>query len=289
MANKFWVGGTGSWSDGTHWATTSGASFPVGGGTIPATGDTVTFDAASGGGTVTCDVVTGLSLSTLTAGAFTGTLDFTGGNPDLTFTRNDGSAAVNLSGTGARKYLLGTGTWTITHTTGTLFDIGTTTNLDVTSATAINITYSATTASERSFNGGSRTFGTFTIGANSSRGGFRIFGNNTFTLISVPAGTALQFPTGTTTITGAGVLGTGSSSSPILLAPATVSTGTTTLSFSSAVTADWVSLVGITTTGAGSFIGTNGLNFGRVTFDSGDSLAVPSGGGSGSGQRVISG
>lgn len=285
MANKFWVGGTGSWSDTTHWATSTGGAGNTG---IPATGDFVTFDAASGGGTVTCDVVSGLSLNTLTAGAFTGTLDFTGGNPNLTFTRSDGSAAVNLSGTGARKYLLGSGTWTLTHTAGPLFELGTTTNLDPTSVTTVNVTYTATTSSERQFSGGGRTFGALTISTNTSHGGFRIFGNNTFSSISLPAGIALQLPSGTTTITSAGVLGTGSSSEPILIAPTTVSTGTSTLSFSGAVTADWVSLVGITTAGVGSFVGTNGLNFGRVTFDSGDSLAVPSGSGGG-GQRVISG
>jgi hypothetical protein len=52
MANRFWVGGTGTWdaADTTHWAATSGGA---GGQSVPGAGDAVTFDGASGGGTVT--------------------------------------------------------------------------------------------------------------------------------------------------------------------------------------------------------------------------------------------
>ena len=52
MASRFWVGGTGTWdaSDTTHWAT---ASNGAGGASVPGSSDAVTFDASSGGGTVT--------------------------------------------------------------------------------------------------------------------------------------------------------------------------------------------------------------------------------------------
>lgn len=54
MANRYWVGGSGNWSDDTnHWATSSGGS--PGGGNKPGTADTAIFDASSGSGTCTVD------------------------------------------------------------------------------------------------------------------------------------------------------------------------------------------------------------------------------------------
>jgi hypothetical protein len=285
MANKFWVGGAGSWSDTAHWATSSNGAGSTG---IPATGDNVTFDALSGGGNVVCDIVSGLSLNSLTAHAFTGTLDFTtaggGTDPNITFTRSDGSAAVNLSGTGARKYLLGSGTFTFTGTSAaTYFDIGTTTNLDPTSVTTCPIVFSANTSSERQFNGGGRTFGTLTIAANTGRGGVRIFSANTFSSITVAAGTSyLMLPASTTTtISGsAGLVLTGSSTNPMVVLSSTVNSGTTTLSLSSGTsTPTWTAFMGVTTTGSGTLTATNSFDLGRNTLDTGDTITAPSGGG----------
>ena len=57
-ANRYWVGGTGSWSDATnHWATSSGGSPGVG--NTPTYIDDVFVDSSSGfsgGGTLTLDV-----------------------------------------------------------------------------------------------------------------------------------------------------------------------------------------------------------------------------------------
>lgn len=153
-ANRFWVGGTGTWdaSSTTNWsASTGGAS----GASAPTTGDNVTFDGSSGGGTVTvASAVSGLSLANFTAGAFTGTIDFAANAPiNMTIT-----GAMTLSGTGTRKFLLGTGTFTFTATaTGTPFDLSTTTSLDGTSNLAANFTYSANTTNARTFQGGGRT------------------------------------------------------------------------------------------------------------------------------------
>lgn len=281
MATKFWVGGTGSWSDTTHWATSSGGAGSTG---IPVTGDSVTFDGSSGGGTVTCDVVSGLSLLSLTAGAFTGTLDFTGTNPDLTFTAN--GTALNLSGTGARKYLLGSGTFTFTGTSASAYvDIGTTTNLDPTSVTTCGLAFTASTSAERQINGGGRTLGALTINANTGRGGFRIFSANTFSSVTVAAGTSyVMFPASTTnTITGsAGLALNGSSSNPILVMANTPNSGTATISLSSGTSAPtWSAFMGITTTGSGTMTATNSFDLGRNTLDTGDTITAPSGGGGG--------
>ena len=50
MAEKFWVGGAGDWSNTAHWASTSGGA---GGKAVPTSIDNVTFDSNSGTGLVT--------------------------------------------------------------------------------------------------------------------------------------------------------------------------------------------------------------------------------------------
>lgn len=52
MANRYWVGGTGTWDTAANWASTSGGS---GGAGIPTASDSVFFDGNSGTGTCTID------------------------------------------------------------------------------------------------------------------------------------------------------------------------------------------------------------------------------------------
>jgi hypothetical protein len=72
MASRFWVGGTGTWdnSDTTHWAASTGGA---GGESVPGSSDTATFDASSGGGTITLNYSP--SVVSITGGAHTGTFD----------------------------------------------------------------------------------------------------------------------------------------------------------------------------------------------------------------------
>lgn len=142
MAARFWVGGTGTWdaSDTTHWAATSGGA---GGQSVPGSGDTVTFDASSGGGTITVGAAYSPNVTSITMGAFTGT--FTVGANNLTL------QTFNCSGTGTRTVNMGSGTWTITGNAGTIFTISTITNLTWNYETAtVNCTYSGSV--------GTRTF-----------------------------------------------------------------------------------------------------------------------------------
>jgi hypothetical protein len=270
MASRFWVGGTGTWdaSDTTHWAASSGGA---GGQSVPGSGDTVTFDGSSGGGTVTLSSALNAStISSLTAGAFTGTIDTTA-VASMTMT------TMNLSGSGARKFLLNGTTFTLTNTGGgSTFDLTTTTNLDGTSNLAANFTFTATTTTPRAFSGGGRTYGTLTISSNTSRGTFSIAGANTFGSLVVAAGTTLFLPQAvTTTISNAFTLA-GSSSLPIQInsdnttniATISVSSGTSTL--------DWGYLQRITAAGGGTFTATNTLDGGRNTSWS---ISAPSGGG----------
>jgi hypothetical protein len=77
MANRYWVGGTGTWdtTTTTNWSATSGGA---GGASVPTSTDAVFFDANSGSGTVSnTDYVECLSL---TCTGFTGTIDCIGSN-----------------------------------------------------------------------------------------------------------------------------------------------------------------------------------------------------------------
>lgn len=120
MAARFWVGGTGTWDNSTttHWSSSSGGS---GGASVPGSSDTVTFDGNSGGGTVTLNYAP--SVTSITGGAFTGTLDTANNNITC-------SGSFSFSGTGTRTLTLGSsavscGTWTMTTTTNLTFNANT--------------------------------------------------------------------------------------------------------------------------------------------------------------------
>lgn len=138
------MGGTGTWdaSDTTHWSATSGGA---GGQSVPIAADTVTLDGSSGGGTIT--VNTDFSVTSVTMGAFTGTLDFSVNNNSPTM------QTFSYTGTGTRTLSMGNGTWSITGNNTTIWSGGTSTNLvfNANGAT-INCTYSGATGT-RTFTG----------------------------------------------------------------------------------------------------------------------------------------
>jgi hypothetical protein len=73
MANRYWVGGSGTWNaaNTANWSTASGGA---GGASVPTTTDAAFFDAASGGGTITLgqDVV----AQRVVGSGFTGNMDW---------------------------------------------------------------------------------------------------------------------------------------------------------------------------------------------------------------------
>jgi hypothetical protein len=77
MANRYWVGGAGTWdgSSSSHWSTSSGGS---GGASIPTAADAVFLDSNSGSGLITVGpTISGsaVSCASLNCTGFTGTLD----------------------------------------------------------------------------------------------------------------------------------------------------------------------------------------------------------------------
>lgn len=167
-ASRFWVGGTGTWDAATtlHWSATSGGSS---GASVPS-GDSVTFDGSSGGGTATI-VATNPSITTFAAGAFTGT--FVGGSNTITCT-----GAFNISGSATRTMTLtnttiSCATWTATTTTGLTF-----------TSTGSSITMTGS----NNFNGGGLTYATVIFSTAPQPG---ILGSNTFTALTY-TGTAAK-------------------------------------------------------------------------------------------------
>jgi hypothetical protein len=83
MANRYWVGGTGTWDNiaGSKWAATSGGA---GGQSVPTSADAVFFDANSGSGTITLGISP--SIDSLTMTGFLGTFDGVGSLYTITLT-----------------------------------------------------------------------------------------------------------------------------------------------------------------------------------------------------------
>lgn len=113
MANRYWVGGTGTWdTTGTHWATTSGG---VAGAPAPTLSDDVFFDSASNATDYTVTKTTATAVKSINIAApATGTLTFS--NTAVLSTYGDVTVAgsgVSLTGTnGAISFVAPSGTAT---------------------------------------------------------------------------------------------------------------------------------------------------------------------------------
>jgi hypothetical protein len=277
MAARFWVGGTGTWDSTatTNWAATSGGAS---GASAPVTADTVTFDGSSGGGTVTVDAtVSGLSLGSITCGAFTGTIDFSAISA-LTIT-----GTFSVTGSGTRTVTLGSATYTLSGVNVNNWDCTTTTNLTLSAASA---TFSIITggAQGQNFVGGGQSYGTLSFGARSQIGKTSISGANTFANLSITPSVVVSFPPSvTTTITNA--INWAGSSSALFYIDNGNSAGAATISLGATPTAvSWGAFKAITFAGAGSgFTATNSFSLGGLT---GASVTGPSSGG---GAKVIGG
>ena len=100
MANRYWVGGTGNWSDTARWSTSSGGS---GGASVPTSSDNAFFDGSSGTGVATVQPGSN-NCAALDCTGYTGTLALNwplsvSGNltfsAGMTFTPGSSSITVN--------------------------------------------------------------------------------------------------------------------------------------------------------------------------------------------------
>lgn len=270
------VGG-GHWNTGntTNWSASTGGA---GGASAPVTGDVVTFDGSSGGGTETVDTaINGLSLVSLVGSAFTGTLDFSVNNPSMTFTSS--GTAINFSGTGAgRIFKLGSGTFTLSG--GGTFDFGTTTSAGTQSlASAIIVLNSTAIAGQQAFNGGGFTYGTVTINGRSSGQGATIAQANTIGTLNL-SGPLVMSMSSAQTITNLNV--SGSASNYVFFPEPTAQNTTVTLTVTTA-TIDRAIIRGVIFATAVP-AATNSIDAGNNNMNGG-SITPPAGGGG----RIIGG
>ena len=155
MADRFWVGGTGTWdaSSTTNWSATTGGA---GGASVPTSADTVTFNASSGT-SFTVTIATGYDpvVGAVSGGAASVTLDIN--NQNLTCT------SFNFSGTSVRLIAFGSsGRITVTGNAAQVFTIQIDTNLTCSGSKNVYFTYSGGT--------GTRTISTCTAGAIATNG-----------------------------------------------------------------------------------------------------------------------
>lgn len=283
MANRFWVGGTGTWnnSNTTSWSTTSSGG---GGASVPGTSDVAIFDGSSGGGTVTVDSPNGAGVVTvqgITMGAFTGTLDFATNDNAVTW-----SGTVSLTGTGSRTLNMGDGTWTCTAgaSATTVWDATTTTNLTF-NKNAANIVFSATPAANRQFIGGGLTYNNLTVTNGTAASGSRLFSFTTAATFNNLTFTNCRYilMQAATTITVSGTLSyDGASTSFGVL---TTNTGVAgTISVANANTLNYLVIGNITKSGAGSITANDSYDMGNNT-----SVTINNPTGGTAGARVIGG
>jgi hypothetical protein len=250
-ASRFWVLGTGGWDTitTTHWATTSGAGS--GGASVPGVSDSATFDGGSGGGTVTLNQTLGITVQSITCGAFTGTLDNSTNNNNVTL-----SSSFNGSGTGTRTINLGNGTWNITSTTG-----ATTWNMNITTGLTWNANSStiqisgATTTALRIFTGGSLAYHDIQL-----TGLISITGTNSFTAFSL-VGAAQVTLTNTQTVTS--LVSNGTVSAPNSINNAGANAVATISIISGTYDLTWTGISGITFSGGATFTAHNSFDLGH--------------------------
>lgn len=198
MANRFWVGGVGTWdsSTTTNWAATSNGA---GGQSVPVAGDAVTFDASSGAVVCTVNHAT-LNIASLTIGAMAGTLDFATNNNNITIT-----GTFSGTGTGVRTLNMGNGTWTFSATSGSssLWDCTTVTNFTL-NANSSTISFTGTAPSvNRSFIGGGRTYNILSLAGTTTGLPVIFTGNNTFATLNLSSPANIVVNNSTQTITNA--------------------------------------------------------------------------------------
>ncbi|WP_456777733.1 hypothetical protein [Bradyrhizobium sp. USDA 3315] len=263
--NGFW-----DTTNANNWVSSSGGTDY--GQTVPSSADNATFDANSGGGTVTVNFGGTISLVGLTMGAFTGTFDNSVNNNNITC--SGATNPFNLSGTGTRTIKLGTATYAITHGGGS-WQMGTTTNLTFQGSSAAIVFTGG--AGGKTFNGGSQTYGALTLGSTPGTGILFINGSNTFGTFAVTAPCFVQLQSAsTTTLTGAVTI-VGSSSSQIGISAEDNNT-TATLALAGGSTFQWCGFRGVIFTGSPTI--TSSFDLGN---NSGATISGPSSGGGSAG------
>jgi len=263
--------------DGASTAMWSASTGGATGASVPGSADTVTFDAATCVGGVTCTITvnTTVAVQSITFGACTASttgciLDFSVNNNNVTLTANGGFSGT---GTGTRNLKMGSGTWTLSGI-ATAWNMATTTNLTFAANSSTISMTGVSAAFFVAFSGGGLSYSIVNFTANN---GVNVLGSNTFATLGITGPNILEFPTsGTTTVTNAFTL-TGTTTKLISFMTNNVITPAHTISVGSGTaTCMWCSFRSMTFSGGATFTASNSFDMGSNT---GITITAPSGGG----------
>jgi len=215
MANRYWVGGTGTWTTTTtNWSATSGGAS---GASAPTSADDVFFDAASGSGTVTLTGALAAKSLTTTGSSFTfsstGTPTIAGSMTLSSTTVWSATGLITFTATGT----ITSNTVTInspitfngaaqTFTLGSALTVATTSTTTLTSGTLDLGNFTLTTGAFSSSNSNTRAIAFGTTGAVTCSGTGTVFTTATLTGFSYTGTSTINISnntaTGTTVNTG---------------------------------------------------------------------------------------
>ncbi len=235
--------------------------------THPVAGDTVTLDASTCVGGVTCTITVNanLSMASLTMGTCTASttgciLDFSANNNNVTLAASGQSNALNISGTGTRNLKMGNGTWTMSSTSGTnMINAGNITNLTFTANSSLIVLNMTNGVSGAAFNGNTLTFNSLTVNANTSKGSLTISAG-TITTLAINGFNRILFAQASLTIGTWTMIGT--SSAPISVFGCCENGSTAATINNSTSTSAWVGMRGVSCGGAGTLTMNNSLDEG---------------------------
>lgn len=280
----FWVGGTGDINDTAHWASASGGTTgtcAAAGGWPNSTADTATFDASSGGGTVTRNV--NWTVGVLTTSAFTGTFGNSGDTATVNFNN------WTDSGSGTRTVNMGASAWTCGTVGVAACTVSRTgaTNLTFNSNTSTLVIAGSLTGAINICNLGAFTYNVVTFNADAvgRRGSNCNTGNTTIGTLNIAAPNNITLNNGITfTVTTLNFTGGTPSLSAFTAIMSSTVGSTLSMPLANAATCDFCIFRGISVATT-SITATNTIDLGQNT---NISITAPTGGGGGGG-RIIGG
>lgn len=224
-----------------------------GGKSLMQSGTVLTIASPSGTLILLSDLIVGSGSHTLSL--TDGTLNANGFNVSTrVFSSNSGRT---------RGVIMGSGTWTMTQTSGTGWDLSGPSTMSVNAGTS-TLVLASTSSSSTTFEGQGKTYNNVTI-AGSGSGVVTINGSNTISTLTINAPKTVAFSSGTTQTIGT-LVATGSSGNVITLRSSTTSSAATLSKPSGTVSLDYVSLRDLTATGGAAwFAGANSTDVGNNT------------------------
>lgn len=268
----FWIGGTGTMdfsTDGAHWSNATGGTTCS---CEPTSTSLLNFDASSGGGTVTFG--TTVNAGSITATAYTGTLDNSGNFAVTVSSSSTGN--ISIGGAGNPSLKMGSNVWTANG-----FTLGTTTLFDKGTASLV-LGQSLSNPDGTTFNG-------ITI---APPAGFAFSFGNTATFSSMtitpPAIISIQQAKTITDTDAGGLHIAGTSSSLVFLRGSSAASASSNLAVSNPSVATYTAFLNINIQ-TSSMTATNSFDSGHNTTSAGGSLSITNPAPGGGGGRIIGG